>query len=83
MTQLCTGMVRESPRSGLMPSRLSSADERAWPAGQGSERTVYRCDDCASRYQARRWIQNCSKPCGRIGTGGKVSTAASRSPSMS
>jgi len=75
-------MVRESPRSGLTSSRLSSAVERARKPGKAAS-VPSRVRHCGSRYHPRQWCQNCNEPCGRIVTVVSVSTAAIRSPSMS
>ena len=32
--------------------------------------TVYQCGECGSRYLARQWCHDCSKPCTRLDTGG-------------
>ena len=41
------------------------------PARSRTDRTIYLCTDCDTRYLGDQWCHDCARPCRRLGPGGE------------
>jgi hypothetical protein len=66
----CTPACRQAAWRARHPSPAPPPSTTDAARTTRRDDTVYQCGECGSRYLARQWCHDCSKPCTRLDAGG-------------